>query len=358
MLTTQQKVFRRYWYATIRMDDLKAGPKPFTLLGEKLVLFLDANGEPACLQDRCCHRTSKLSKGWVENGLITCGYHGWTYDRYGTLVKIPQFAPEQIVPRLGVRPYHCAERYGYAWVCLEEPLMAIPDVPEDRDPAYRRIQQFYDLWKTSGFRFMENSFDNAHFAFVHKGTFGQMSQPKPEKYEITETDYGFEAETIITIANPPLAYRITGTSDATTKRHMRNKWFMPFCRRLDMEYPSGLRHIIFNCATPIDDGTIRLAQILYRNDTEENCSTEELIAWDQVILEEDRDILESTDPDTPIDMGRKVEAHMPSDRPGMIMRKRLLDLLHQHGEEEVTHSQKAYVIAAPSEMSFEMAKSS
>ncbi len=42
---------------------------------------------------------------------------------------------------------------------------------------------------------MENSFDNAHFAFVHKGTFGDINQPKPEKYEITETDYGFVAET-------------------------------------------------------------------------------------------------------------------------------------------------------------------
>lgn len=43
---------------------------------------------------------------------------------------------------------------------------------------------------------------------------------------------------------------------------------------------------------------------------------------------------ESTDPDAIVDMGRKIEMHMPSDRPGMIMRKRLLDLLRQHGEEE------------------------
>jgi hypothetical protein len=33
-------------------------------------------------------------------------------------------------------------------------------------------------------------------------------------------------------------------------------------------------------------------------------------------------------------MGRKIEKHMPSDRPGMLMRKRLLDLLRDHGEEE------------------------
>ncbi len=92
---------------------------------------------------------------------------------------------------------------------------------------------------------MENSFDNSHFAFVHKGTFGDINQPKPEKYEIIETDWGFEAETIVTVVNPPNAERITGTTRSYTKRHMRNRWFVPFSRRLDMEYPSGLRHIIY-----------------------------------------------------------------------------------------------------------------
>jgi phenylpropionate dioxygenase-like ring-hydroxylating dioxygenase large terminal subunit len=339
MLTTRQPVLRRFWYATARLEDLAAGPRPFTLLGEKLVLFLDGDGRPAALMDRCCHRTAKLSKGWCDAGLIVCGYHGWAYDRHGTLVRIPQFAPEQIVPRLGVRAYRCEARYGYAWVCLDpEPLLPIPEVPEDGDPAYRRIQQFHEVWRTAPLRFMENSFDNAHFAFVHRATFGQISQPKPGKYVITETDYGFEAESIVQVANPPEAARITGTAAAVTTRHMRNKWFLPFCRRLDMAYPSGLRHIIINSATPIDDGTLMLAQILYRNDREEDCGTDELIAWDARILEEDRDILESTDPDATVDMTRKVEAHMPSDRPGVIMRDRLLKLLREHGEAEVAET--------------------
>ncbi len=49
MLVTQQKVLRRFWYSTVRLDSLKEGPKPFTLLGEKIVLFLDENGEPTAL---------------------------------------------------------------------------------------------------------------------------------------------------------------------------------------------------------------------------------------------------------------------------------------------------------------------
>jgi hypothetical protein len=116
---------------------------------------------------------------------------------------------------------------------------------------------------------------------------------------------------------------------------MRNKWYMPFCRRLDIEYPSGLRHIIFNSATPIDDDHIQVVQWLYRNDTEADCSAKELNDWDYQITREDKDIIESTDPDTPIDMARRVEAHMPSDRPGMIMRRRLKRLLEDHGEVEV-----------------------
>jgi hypothetical protein len=36
-----------------------------------------------------------------------------------------------------------------------------------------------------------------------------------------------------------------------------------------------------------------------------------------------------------MDMGRRVEAHMVSDRPGMIMRKRLMKLFEDHGEAEV-----------------------
>ena len=116
---------------------------------------------------------------------------------------------------------------------------------------------------------------------------------------------------------------------------MRNQWFMPFCRTMDMEYPSGLRHVIFNWATPIDDGSIQLVQILFRNDREEDCSTQELIDWDKAIIEEDREILESTDPDAIVDMSRKIEMHMPSDRPGMMMRKRLNRLLQENGEVEV-----------------------
>ena len=46
-------------------------------------------------------------------------------------------------------------------------------------------------------------------------------------------------------------------------------------------------------------------------------------------------VAKSVHADAPIDVMRRDEQHMLSDRPGMIMRKRLLDLLKDHGETEV-----------------------
>jgi phenylpropionate dioxygenase-like ring-hydroxylating dioxygenase large terminal subunit len=335
MLVTRQKILRRFWYAVIPLERLKDGPQPFTLLGEKIVLWLDAEGKPAAVQDRCCHRTAQLSKGFVESGNIVCGYHGWTYDKSGKCVRIPQ-NPDHAIPSGACVPgYRCEARYGYAWVALDEPLQPIPEIAEDRDPKFRRILEFYETWKCSGLRFMENSFDNAHFSFVHKGTFGVAEHPKPSKYELWPTAWGFDSATIVPTLNPPATYRLSGSTDPIFDRHLRNKWFMPFARVFHATYPSGLQHIIVNCATPIDDGTIQLSQWLYRNDTEEDCSAKELMDWDRAVIAEDQAMLEATDPDACVDTRRRVEFHMASDKPGLLIRQALMQLLEQHGEVEV-----------------------
>ena len=61
-----------------------------------------------------------------------------------------------------------------------------------------------------------------------------------------------------------------------------------------------------------------------------------LIDFDHDITREDKAILESTDPDAVIDQRRRgVEFSMDSDRPGMLIRKQLMELLARHGEAEV-----------------------
>ena len=342
MLVTRQPVFRKFWHAVMPLSMLAEGrPVPFTLLGEKIVLFLDAQGQPAALKDRCCHRTAQLSKGRCVNGALECGYHGWTYNAAGRVIRIPQYEPGRAIPAdYGTPAYRCTAKHGYAWVALvgagEEPLAPIPEVPEFGAPGWRTIFQFYETWATSPVRALENSFDNSHFSFVHRATFGVAAQPKPSKYELVDTDGGFRAETVIDASNPPAFHRVSGSTDAITQRHMRNAYYLPFSRRLDIEYPSGVRHVIINCFTPIDDGRLQLAQWLFRNDTEADCPAQLLIDFDHVITREDKEMLESTDPDALVDTRRRgVEFSMDSDRPGMLIRKQLMELLSRHGEAEV-----------------------
>ncbi|MCI4431743.1 MAG: aromatic ring-hydroxylating dioxygenase subunit alpha, partial [Burkholderiales bacterium] len=318
MLVTRQPVFRRFWHAVLPLTLLQEGrPLPFTLLGENIVLFLGPDGQPAALKDRCCHRTAKLSKGRCVNGALECGYHGWTYDAQGRVIRIPQYHPERPIPADYRTPaYRCVARYGYAWVALEEPIAPIPDLPEFGAPGWRTIFQFYEPWGTSPLRVLENSFDNAHFSFVHRATFGVAAQPQPSRYELIEREGGFYAETVVAASNPAAFQRVSGSTEPITQRHMRNAYYLPFSRRLDIEYPSGVRHVIVNAFTPIDDGNLQLCQWLFRNDREEDCPAQLLIDFDHVITREDKDILEATDPDALVDTRRRgVEFSMDSDRP-------------------------------------------
>ncbi len=336
MLATQQKILRRFWYPVIPAGRLADKPVPFTLLGTPLVLFRDAAGKAAALIDRCCHRTSRLSRGWLEGGNIVCGYHGWTYAADGKCVRIPQRPDGDPGKGIAVETFRCDERYGHVWVALDEPLAPIPDWTEERDPGYRRIDQFYEGWNCAGLRLMENSFDNAHIHFVHRNTFGDINDPNPPQPVIERSAYGFVARSDVPVYNTDLQKKNLRDDGAFTVRHITAHWYMPFLRRLHIRYPSGLDHIIVTAATPTGDDTCQVVQFCFRNDSEAEAKAADIIAFDRRVTEEDREVLEGTDFDVPLDMHSGVERHMPSDQPGLLMRRMLLELLAAHGEAEQT----------------------
>lgn len=73
----------------------------------------------------------------VIDGALRCGYHGWRYAPAGAVVEIPQQPPGQSTAghRRQATRVHCRARYGYAWVCLAEPLADIPHLPHADDPG-------------------------------------------------------------------------------------------------------------------------------------------------------------------------------------------------------------------------------
>jgi phenylpropionate dioxygenase-like ring-hydroxylating dioxygenase large terminal subunit len=335
MLVTKQAVLRRFWYPIMPTSHLGAEPKPFTLLGENIVLWKTADGSVGCLQDRCCHRTAKLSLGMVEDGNIVCGYHGWTYAPDGACVRIPQEPSQPISPRYRVASYRTAEKYGYLWVALGQPLNGIPEFPEAAQAGFRKIDQFYEPWNIGALRLMENSFDSAHIAYVHRNTFGNVASPEVKPRDIVQNPWGFESSTSSAVkVRGDAAHRAVQTTEGDTVRQSTSVWYMPFIRRTQIRYPHGLIHVLITCATPIDDRCSMILQWVYRNDTEEQVSTADVIAFDRAITLEDKAIIESCDPDVPLSVIEGEEHHMLSDRPGLIMRRMLSSLLREHGESE------------------------
>lgn len=331
MLVTQQPMLKRFWYPVMPVADLAVTPQSFQLLGEPLALWLNAAGKPAAVRDRCCHRSARLSQGVVVDDAIRCPYHGWSFDAEGTCTNVPQLSNGAIPTTYRVDAYHCQERYGYAWVCLEEPLMDVPNIPEATDPQFRQIPEFYETWHCAGLRLMENSFDNAHPHFVHAKTFGVEQEPippQPDSFE--ETEFGFRMRYVLPVFNSDIQKRNLQMETGRTVRTSEGTWFMPFIRTLKITYPNGLIHLIFTAATPIDDRSSQIVQFCLRNDTEAAVTAESVIAFDRAVTLEDRAILEGTDHDVPLSLS--AEQHMATDKPGIVMRRKLAALLRDGGE--------------------------
>jgi phenylpropionate dioxygenase-like ring-hydroxylating dioxygenase large terminal subunit len=337
MLVTQQSVLRRFWYPVVPTVDLSDGLRTFELLGEKLVLWLDSDEKPVAAKDRCCHRSAQLSLGTVINSNISCPYHGWQFDGCGTCVHVPQLKPEQAIPlSYRIQTYRCMKQYGYVWVCLGEPLTDIPAIAEATDPAFRLIHEFYEPWQCAGLRVMENEFDLAHPTFVHTTTFGSEDHPIPDVLEVIETEWGLQVQGTLGVVNPELQQQNLGMDEQQTVRTLDMTWFMPFTVRLRINYPNGLAHIIVNTMTPINDSTSQMVQFCLRNDTEVDTPSQDVIAFDRAVTLEDQRILESTDYDVPLSLGQ--EQHMFTDKPGIIMRKKIAALLKAHDEVEYTRN--------------------
>jgi phenylpropionate dioxygenase-like ring-hydroxylating dioxygenase large terminal subunit len=166
---------RNYWYPVLFSHQLGRKPHPLTLCGERIVLVRDGDGMAYALHDRCPHRGVPLSQGrCVFPGMLTCAYHGWTYDlQTGDLVAALTDGPDSpIVGKASVRvaTYPVEERAGLVWVYVGDlpPPPVEEDVPEELlEPnliVEGRIQLRPGNWRYAA----ENGIDEGHARYLHR----------------------------------------------------------------------------------------------------------------------------------------------------------------------------------------------
>ena len=216
----------------------------------RVVLFRDASGKPVALDDRCAHRNAPLSLGCVRNGLLSCRYHGWTYDDRGVAVSIPALAPAAGEhTALRIRRYHAVEQQGFVWITLAERM---PDAPPPSFPNLARTGWSSFVMKT---RFaapmaacLENFLDCPHATHLHRYWF-RSPTAKPVRASVRTLEDGAEAE----FFEEPREKSIVWWLLAPRRGPMRHtdRFIAPRTSSVDYRFSSDLRYTITSSCTAV-----------------------------------------------------------------------------------------------------------
>lgn len=185
------------WYMACWADDLSDDRLLARILLEQpVVLFRDANGTAAALEDMCPHRFAPLSKGRLRGGVVQCGYHGLRFDGSGACLGNAA-AYSSFPPDTRVRTYPLVERYRAIWIWLGDVDGANPDlVPVlAHMPAPGGHQNIGNYLHVRGNWLLEtdNIMDLTHVHYLHEGSLGNESMRTGEMH-VSEQDGVVRAE--------------------------------------------------------------------------------------------------------------------------------------------------------------------
>lgn len=184
------RMLNNFWYAVEHSQTLDVKPKSVALMDQELVLYRQVSGQIVALENRCAHRGTALSGGWVEDGCIRCPYHGWKYDPEGICTEIPANQPgTSIAHRAKLCAYPVQEKHGLIWIYLgdlpEQERPHLPSLPAFGDPTWRTIRGEF-VWDGHYTRVIANTVDMAHAAFVHASAFGRKEKPGIQNYQLEQ----------------------------------------------------------------------------------------------------------------------------------------------------------------------------
>ncbi|MPQ98419.1 Rieske 2Fe-2S domain-containing protein [Modestobacter sp. I12A-02628] len=324
LVLSEHPVFRRFWYATGFAAAVDTGPVKRTVLGVDLVLWRPESTAPVSVAlDRCAHRDAPLSRGWVADCHLVCPYHGWEWDADGRTQRIPQTPGAPLPTKSGLTMVASQERYGMVWVCLATeaeggPITGVPEVPQYGAPGWRAVPEYEWPFACTAMHLLENNLDPGHVAFVHRNTFGDIDRPEVTDTVVTREPYGLSSYGEIPVGGRP-------GEVGTTLRCTVSQLHLPFSAHIHITYPDGLQHVMVKAITPVDDRTCLLTQTVLRTDTEADRPAADILAFDDEVEAEDRDLLESLPADFPL--APHLNAHAAADRNSLAIRRLWTDLV-------------------------------
>ncbi len=175
------------WYVATWADELGENPIARRICDVPVVLFRSADGAPAALLDRCCHRAAPLSRGQVTAGGLECGYHGLVFNGAGKCVAIP--GQTHIPPATAVRSFPVVEKNAIIWIWMGDAVAdpsLIVDYPFHSDPANWPYRKMAVPIKASWILLIDNLMDLTHVGYVHHPTIGGVPSAHADAKTATE----------------------------------------------------------------------------------------------------------------------------------------------------------------------------
>jgi len=198
------------WYVAAWASEI-TGDAPFarTICNEAVVLFRDADGRIAAVEDRCSHRAVPLSCGKIVSGRIECGYHGLTFDGSGRCTRVP--GQTAIPAQASIRSYPVVEKDTMIWIWMGEPDRAdasdILDYPWHDDPAWPHMATMVPI-RCNHMLVVDNLMDLSHVGFVHARTIGgDASRHVDAITTVDRTPTGVRLTRWMLDVPPPATYR-------------------------------------------------------------------------------------------------------------------------------------------------------
>ncbi|WP_392532297.1 Rieske 2Fe-2S domain-containing protein [Nostoc sp. C117] len=168
--------FPNGWFVVALSKDIPPGKiRALRYFGKDFILFRTKNGTPHILNAHCPHLGAHLGYGGrVEGEAIQCPFHGWKFGGNGQCIDVPytnKIPPKAQIPTWLVHEvnglilmYHHTENIPPQW--------NIPNISEYTSGEWTELR-FLHQWKvrTNIAEYGENSYDTAHFSFVHSKVF-------------------------------------------------------------------------------------------------------------------------------------------------------------------------------------------
>ena len=225
---------RNCWYLAAWSSDVPVGMVvPRVLLGEPVVLFRMADGNPAALLDRCPHRFAPLSAGTHEGSSIRCRYHGLSFDGNGQCSSNPH---GPVTGGMRVKSYPVTERFRGIWIWMGDPAQAdpakLPDLSFLEETPETAFNCGYLYSKAHYELSIDNVLDLSHIDFLHPNTLGGGTVTNT-KAIVEQLSDGIDIKWISPGQRPsPLLASLLGDVADETDVWQEVRWWAPAIIRL------------------------------------------------------------------------------------------------------------------------------